>query len=249
MGVNKVKPIYLLADSQLLFWKDEQGDSVLGGLPRIYGQHARVAYLGASNDYKPEFFDIFKSAMEGIGFHLLQSVDGRNPEDVDFLKKADVIVLAGGDTQAGWKAFQEQGLDEVIIDRYLNGSTLIGVSAGAVQLGLAGWILSDNGKFQVFPTFQLVPYLIGVHEEPDWTQLQQVLGTCAEKRIAFGIPAGGGAIIHPDLFVEPVRHPLMEIDEQSHSSLLYPPDEPKAIVERGEDKIRISEDAWSKMVH
>lgn len=249
MIVNKVKPIYLLADSQLLFWKDEHDNALLSGLVRIYGQHARVAYLGASNHYQPEFYEIFQAAMEGIGFHLLQSIRGDLPEDVAFLKKADVIVLAGGDTQTGWQIFQEQGLDEIIIDRYLNGATLIGVSAGAVQLGLAGWIISDDKKFQVFPTLQLVPYLIGVHEEPDWSQLHHVMTTCAEKRVAFGIPAGGGAIVHPDLFVEPVRHPLMEIDEQMTASLLYPPDEPKVIVDRGEDQIRVSEDAWSKMVH
>ena len=247
--MNKVKPIYLLADSQLLFWKDDEGEYLLSGLPRIYGPHARVAYLGASNHYQNEFYDIFLSAMENIGFSICQSVRGNIEQDRAFLQKADVIVLAGGDTWHGWQTLHEEGLDELVVERYLQGATLIGVSAGAVQLGLAGWVVSDEHKFQVFPTFQLVPYIVGVHEEPNWTQFEQVLNTCAEKHAAFGIPSGGGAIIHPDLFVEPVRHPLMEIDEHGNTSLLYPPDEPKMMVERGEDRIRMPEQEWSKMVH
>jgi peptidase E len=247
--VSKIKPIYLLSDSQSLFWKDDNDEFLLGGLSRLYGEHARVAYIGVSNGNRLEFYDIFLSAMDNVGLQVCQMVAADSEEDIRFLKNADVIVLGGGDTQAGWHQIQALGFDRIIIERYLQGATLIGVSAGAVQLGSAGWVVDENGQFDVFPTFQLIPYIVGVHEEPDWERLNQVLASCAEKYTAFGIPSGGGAIVHPDLFVEPVRYPLMEIDEYLNAALLYPPDEPKVIVERGEDQIRIPEDDWSKMVH
>src|SRR5258708_7389212 len=71
-GVSTIKPIFLLADSQLLFWRD--GDELFLGRVRALlaaddesaGRAPRAAYLGASNGDAPEFYQLFLAAMDQI---------------------------------------------------------------------------------------------------------------------------------------------------------------------------------------
>ncbi|HWN44750.1 MAG TPA: hypothetical protein VNW71_21180, partial [Thermoanaerobaculia bacterium] len=95
------------------------------------------------------------------------------------------------------------------------------VSAGAVQLGLKGW----NESEKIFDTFRLVPFVIDVHDEPNWLRLSQIVPLAGEHARGFGIPTGGGALYHPDHSVEPVRHALVEMsrtDEGVGQALLLP---------------------------
>jgi hypothetical protein len=97
----------------------------------------------------------------------------------------------------------------------------VGVSAGAVQLGLKGWTADEK----LFDTFRIVPFVIDVHDEPGWARLAQVVPRAGEHARGFGIPSGGGARYHPDYSVEPVRHPLVEMsltDEGVRQALLFP---------------------------
>ena len=61
--MSTIKPIFLLADSQLLFWREED----VPFLERIRkaieeeqpGKVIRAAYVGAANGDAPEFYDLF----------------------------------------------------------------------------------------------------------------------------------------------------------------------------------------------
>ena len=143
------------------------------------------------------------------------------PEDRSFLHQADLVLLAGGDVEQGWDVFERTGLRDAVTQRYYGGSLLIGVSAGAVQLGLKGW----NEDEKIFDTFRLVPFVIDVHDEPSWSRLSQIVPLAGEHARGFGIPTGGGALYHPDHSVEPVRHPLVEMSQEEdgvRQSLLLP---------------------------
>ena len=202
-----MKPIFLLADSQLLFWR-ENGQLLLD---RVVKERTRdqlkAAYIGASNGDSPDFYAIFVSAMEGAGIVDCRMIPSAISEaDMAFLNHADIILLAGGDVEAGWRVFLTNGLSEHIVRRYFEGASLIGISAGAVQLGWCG--LAADGS--LIETFKLVPFVIGAHEEANhWkttTELMRLSG-----KTAIGLPAGGGAIYHPDRTVEPLRHPLVQL--------------------------------------
>jgi hypothetical protein len=85
---------------------------------------------------------------------------------------------------------------------------LIGISAGAVQLGLCG--LAADGS--LIETFKLVPFIIGAHEESDdWKTTRELLQLSGPGTMAIGLPAGGGAIYHPDQTLEPLRRPLVRL--------------------------------------
>ncbi len=226
-----IKPIFLLADSQLLFWRDEEGKLFLDRARAAIeedepGHPLKAAYLGASNGDAPEFYDLFTGAMSEIG---IRASDCRHvpaspsAEDLAFFEQADLILLSGGDVRQGWQAFEASGIKEKLVARYYAGALLIGVSAGAVQLGIKG---SDEDGSGAFDALRLVPFVVDVHDEPAWARLLRLVPKAGEHARGFGIPAGAGAIYHPDYSVEPVRHPLTEVELNeegaTRQALLFP---------------------------
>lgn len=192
-----MQPIVLLADSQLLFRRE----TVLKG--------SKAAYIGASNGDHPDFYAIFVAAMEGAGIVNCRMIPSALSEaDLAFLNDADIILLAGGDVELGWRTFLRNGVNNHIVRRYFEGATLIGISAGAIQLGLCG--LAANGS--LIETFKLVPFIIGAHEESNnWKTTRELLRLSPANTKAIGLPTGGGAIYNPDQTLEPLRHPLVEL--------------------------------------
>lgn len=225
-----IKPIFLLADSQLLFWQDE-GGSVLGRARQLMeeeepGKEIRAAYIGASNGDAPEFYDLFVAAMEAVEIRNTRHIPSEPMDDEkEFLDQADLILLAGGDVWRGWEVFERNGWQQKLTERYYAGALLLGVSAGAVQLGLKGWH-EEEGKSGTFDTLRLVPFVIDAHDEPGWAKLLQVVPKAGEHARGFGIPTGGGAVYHPDYSVEPIRHPLTEVSLSEEGAvrqaLLFP---------------------------
>ena len=75
-GSRQVQPLYLLADSQLLFW-ERRGrlllDAAVDGLARDTPLSA--AYIGASNGDRPEFYGIFEAAVDAIGITDRRMID------------------------------------------------------------------------------------------------------------------------------------------------------------------------------
>jgi len=204
--VTPLRPIVLLADSQLLFWREN--DQLL--LAKLL-KGSKAAYIGASNGDNPDFYAIFVAAMEGFGILDCTMIPSAVSEaDLAFLNDADIILLAGGDVELGWRTFVSNGLNNHILRRYFEGATLIGVSAGAVQLGLCG--LAADGS--MIETLKLVPFIIGAHEESNnWETTRDLLQLSPTNTRAIGLPTGGGALYHSDQTVEPLRHPLVELSK------------------------------------
>ena len=223
-----IKPIYLFADSQLLFWKADGSLFLASVRSQLESSSPTAAYIGASNADNPDFYSIFTSAMEGVGIQNCRLIRAGFPaDDKKFLDRADLILLAGGDIKRGWEAFEKSGIKQSILRRYFEGAVLLGISAGAVQLGLVGW----PGDFaassdELFETFKLVLFVIGVHEEKDgWKNLRQILHLENGAVKGLGIPAGGGLIYHQDQTIEPIRMPVILVsmeNEKVTENLLFP---------------------------
>ena len=214
-----MKSIFLFADSQLLFWC-ENGKLLLERI--VTRDKLKAAYVGASNGDDPDFYAIFVAAMEGVGVFDCRMISSAFSEaDLAFLNDADIILLAGGDVELGWRTFVTNGLDKHIVRRYFEGASLIGISAGAVQLGLCG--LAADGS--LIETFKLVPFVIGAHEESNnWESTIELLRLSGSNTTAIGLPAGGGAIYHQNQTVEPLRHALVELslrEGNAHQTFLH----------------------------
>ncbi|HEX8092145.1 MAG TPA: Type 1 glutamine amidotransferase-like domain-containing protein [Blastocatellia bacterium] len=224
---SHIQPIYLLADSELLFWIDGADPFMKSVRSLIQSESPKAAYVGASNGDNPDYYSIFEAAMENIGISDCRMIPSRlSGDDESFLSEADIILLAGGDVERGWNTFQENGLSEAIVRRYYEGSLLIGVSAGAIQLGLLGWPENNESAGTLFYTFKLVPWIIDAHDEDrGWESLKKAVEFMGENMNGIGIPKGGGLIYHPDGSIEPIRQALYEFsikDQKIGSTLLFP---------------------------
>jgi hypothetical protein len=245
------KPLFLLADSQPLF--RNSNDTLFATLQESLQVSARsitrAAYIGASNGDAPEFFELFTAAMDGINLHESRMIRaGFGSEDRAFLESADLVLLAGGDTDAGWQVMTSTGMDALITSKYYAGAVIIGVSAGAVQLGM-GWLGKEDGG--IAGGLKLIPYYIDAHcERDDWSGLRKLVAAREEYAKGFGIPFGGALIYHADMSIEAVRHPVVEFEKSAKENgrvtgnLLLPgaparaaPDAPG----RAESKHRIGE--------
>jgi cyanophycinase len=248
-----LKPIFLLADSQLLFWRDEEGHRFLDRAHQMIveedpGKDPAAAYLGASNGDAPEFYDLFVSAMAEIGIRQCRHIQSQpTADDFEALELADLILLAGGDVQRGWEVFSKTGLKDKIAARYYAGAVLVGVSAGAVQLGLKGW---DESGSELFDTLSLVPFVVDAHDEPSWTRLFRAVPKAGELARGLGIPTGGGALYHPDYSVEPVRHPLTEVElaeSGPRQALLFPGESGEETPADGEPRVLSQEEVLDRV--
>jgi hypothetical protein len=205
------QPLYLLADSQLLFWKRRDRlllEAALDGLARDVPLTA--AYVGASNEDRPEYYGIFEAAMDATGITERRMIDSSfGPDDHAFLERARLILLAGGDVRLGWDTFEKTGMKGVILRRRAQGAVLVGISAGAVQLGRYGIVETpDPSVSELLDVFNLVPMVIDAHDEPGgWARLSRTVEQLAGSATGLGIPSGGGVIVHVDGTIDPLRRP------------------------------------------
>lgn len=232
MNNKRIKPIFLLADSQLLFYKNKDG-LFLNRIKKLIQEEVneteiKAAYIGASNNDDPQFYEIFELAMQQIDIRNCQMIKSfPDKEDTDFLKSADIILLAGGDSGKGWEVIKQNGWDEIIIERYSKGVILIGVSAGAIQLGVKGYqTININEEEPIFETFQLFPFVIDVHADDDWDNLSKRVEKEDGHVKGYGIPYGAGIIYYPDMSIEAVRFSCTEITANGKEvlkSIILPP--------------------------
>ena len=208
------QPLYLLADSHLLFWKRRYHlvlEAALDGLAR--DTPLRAAYIGASNGDRPEFYEIFEAAVDAIGITDRRMIDSSfSPEHRTFLERAQLIVLAGGDVRLGWNIFEKTGMKDVIQGRYAQGAVLVGISAGAVQLGRFGIVETPGSPAtELLEVFKFVRAVIDTHDErTEWARLSRTIQSLRGAATGIGIPSGGGVIVHPDTTIEPLRRPAHE---------------------------------------
>jgi peptidase E len=251
--MRSIKPIFLFADSQILFWRSQE-ELFIERLKRtIESDENRpegeitAAYLGASNHNKPEYFDIFVAAMNQIGITKCRHIKSKpTADDYSFLRTADLVLLSGGSTATGWNVFTRTGLQEKITECYHNGAVLVGISAGAIQLGMRGWKSSQRIPKDLFETFQIVPAVIDVHDDAEWEYLHKLVKHLGTTNRGFGIPHGGGAVYHPDWSFEAIRHHLVEIsflDDEIKQSLIFPKQEGMP------DEVPDEDDHRGKVIH
>src|SRR6266849_6507055 len=205
-----IKPLYMLADSQLLFWKEGSQPFLAEVRKQFDSLNPRAAYVGASNGDNPEFYSLFQAAMSGIDVTLCRMIPSSpSEEDRKFLATADLVLLAGGDVEQGWRVFEENEIKELLAKKRYEGSVFVGVSAGAVQFGLA--TLQESATMTKLSLFQFAPFYVGAHDEGnEWWNLRALVNLAGDGARGVGIPAGGGLIYCPDGTMEPIRKEITE---------------------------------------
>lgn len=208
---KKIKPMYLLADSQLLFAKDEIGEYFLNPITDYLNKLSKAVYIGASNGDEPAFYDLFVAAMENIKIKNCSMIHSAfDEEDKKKLEAADLILLAGGDVKKGLQVLENTGMKDIILEKYYNGATIIGVSAGAIQLGWQS-LLVDGIQEEIIDTLRIAPFLVDTGSNfSEWKNLKLLINDSKSMKRGIGIPAESGIVYHVDQTVEILNKPVDE---------------------------------------
>jgi peptidase E len=214
-----ITPLFLLADSQLLFSRADDNSLSAAIRANLPASDPKAAYIGASNSDRAEFYELFVAAMDAMGISCCRMVPSQpSDEDRRFLAVADLVLLAGGDVEHGWQIFERNGLKDLLLKKRYDGGILIGTSAGAVQLGLGA--LTNAPQPKKLDLFGFAPFYVGAHEEKEeWWNLRALVNLSRSEARGIGISAGGGAIYWPDGTLEPIRHALTEVVKENERVL------------------------------
>ena len=235
-------PIFLLADSSLLFTREPFRDvpasnsgnkatwwqSVVGSAVRSAisdGRKPIGCYLGASNGDQPTYFTMFEAAVGMLQLNSVKCVhvtaEASSADARCIAEDAALVLLAGGDPFLGWRAFQRSGVAEAVKRAHASGAVLVGISAGAIHLSAHGYKEEDGAC--TFPTLNLVPYVFGVHEEANqWQVAYAALRAIASGSpsthcpVGIGIPYGAGLTVHEDGSLSPVGKDVPLLRPQQH---------------------------------
>ncbi|KAK3244319.1 hypothetical protein CYMTET_46063 [Cymbomonas tetramitiformis] len=191
--------VFVTADSNSLmcghWWVDEVGAAVERSLGA--GRARAAVYLGASNGDEPVFFEMFVFAAQRLGFTAQQCHHVKaasTPADVAFIaNQAALVLLAGGDTHVAWTSACQSGIDGAIRRAADAGAVLVGVSAGAIQLGTHGYGDPEEGyDGPPYQTLGLLPFVVGAHQEEEgWAGLHAALASINAGGLrGAGIPTG-----------------------------------------------------------
>ena len=207
------RPVFLFADCDLLCKNISHEHILKSSIESLNKSDLCAACIDFSNDEHDDFFELFTYAMEQFSItnimHITQKFSGAERQ---FLKNANLILLSGGEVDTSWKIIKETKMDKIIRDGYKNGAILVGVSAGAIQLGRIGWSIKEGNSYQFFECLNLAPYLVHIHqEENQWRVLKDIISNYYPGEHGLGIPGKGGLVCYPNHSIQSIKKTAFEI--------------------------------------
>ncbi|MEM7202050.1 MAG: Type 1 glutamine amidotransferase-like domain-containing protein [Planctomycetota bacterium] len=195
--------IALLADSGPMFRRRDGRAPLWDALAQGLPPRPRAAYVGASNGDEVRYFEVFEAAMAVAHIDSLQHVTATfDDHERCWLDGADLIVLAGGDPDGGWQAMTRRGMNNAIAARAAGGAVLLGISAGAIQLGTP-WCSGSLG---------LVEALVDAHDEAaGWERLRHAVRQGTAGRVGLGLPFGTALVGNPGGPLRPIFGAAVEV--------------------------------------
>ena len=123
-----------------------------------------------------------------------------------------MILLAGGDVDVGWRAFEAVGAPTG------RRAALLGRrrARSACPPAPCSWGRRDGPRAirdDPFATWGFAPFVVDAHAEADGLgrRCAPSSAPAAEGARGIGIPSGGGLLYHADGTLEAVRHTLAEV--------------------------------------
>ena len=212
-GVVGPRPLALLADSRPLF---EPAAGAL--LRRLYPSSddagPRTAFVGAASGDDDAALAIFCEVMNVASWTRWHPVPAApSSSRRAWLAAAEVVVLGGGDPVRGLQTLARNGLGDVIRRARAEGAGLVGISAGAMMLGIRPSIEADPAGLAC------VDAVVGAHEEDrGWAGLRRRLAHAPMAARGIGLPGGGGLILHGDGTEAALRLPVVELRRDASGS-------------------------------
>jgi len=221
--------IYLLGTGQPT--SDLWRDLLDRAFAKVSGRKPRVALSLAPISGHPEVLKKFAGWFVSKTFRgaevtrfTVAGEKGAQPADEArrIVEGADLVFVSGGDPIVGSMILVGSGADVWLRDAAGRGATLAGGSAGSILLGAfwAEWPDEPDGK--PFDGGELVRCIgaagnlvVDTHDEEDgWGELKLVHGmlrAAGHRHRVWGIPTGGGIVVHDDGRLESVGDAAFEL--------------------------------------
>ena len=186
-----------------------------------------AAYLGAATQDDDEYASLYQAVAEKVGTpckHIKMAT--LTSDDVAFIREhCCLILIGGGDTPSAWRAYLQHKIDSAISIAIDGGVPTVGVSAGAIQLGLAGFTDDEHricnrapllpccgpsgaaaqppaGLTEVeapYLALGRLPFVVGAHEEASgWKSLREglaALRAVGTQCAGLGLPCAASALL------------------------------------------------------
>jgi peptidase E len=210
------KPIYLLAGGPGS--RRSQGDPILTRvLTSGEASSPSIAYVGAASGDSRPFFSMIADHMRGCGAGeiTLAPLAGRwtKPEKTRaILESADIILVSGGDVEAGMEILEERRMLPFFRDLHRAGKAFFGISAGSIMLARE-WVVwddpDDDATASILPCMGLADVICDTHaEEEEWAELRVLVRLTPKGAKGYGIPMGAALCVHPDGALEALGAPV-----------------------------------------
>jgi peptidase E len=181
-----------------------------------------VLYLGVANGDDARFGAALAQVAKDAGAHeVVWPRLARKRKQIATMRAAlaaaDLVLVGGGDVDAGVRALREAALVEDLRAAADRGVVFAGMSAGAIMLG-ARWIRwphahAGDDDAETYECVGVVPYAIDTHGEGDgWREAMAYAAVRArelgaEARV-YCVPSGGALVIHPQGKLEARGEPV-----------------------------------------
>jgi cyanophycinase-like exopeptidase len=133
------------------------------------------------------------------------------------LHAADLVVLGGGDVEAGIEALSDAGLIDDLRAAAERGAVFVGMSAGAIMLG-ERWIrwpnaAANDSDADTYECLSIAPCSVDTHGEgDDWHEARSFVAVRARelgaKARAYAVPSGGALIVDTEGRLEARTEPV-----------------------------------------
>jgi cyanophycinase len=141
------------------------------------------------------------------------------------LEDVDLVLVGGGDVDAGMQVLREAALVEDLHAAADRGAVFVGMSAGAIMLG-ERWIRwpyahAGDDQAETYACLRIVPYTVDTHGEgEDWREALSYAAVRARElgreARAYGVPSGGALVIDPQGKIEVQGEPVPVFAAQPH---------------------------------
>ncbi len=194
--------------------------------------HPSIAYVGAASGDNRSFFAMIAAYLKlcGAGNVALAAMAGRRADlgkTRALLEESDMILVSGGDVEAGMEIVEERGMLQPLRDLYRAGKPYLGISAGSIMIARQ-WIRwedeDDDSSARLFPCLGIADVLCDTHGEGDeWEELRALIALCPDGTAGYGIPTGAGLVVAPDGSLEALGRAADVFVSRGRAAMPAPP--------------------------
>jgi peptidase E len=201
------KPVYLLAGGRSSIARRGPDPLIREALQQGGVISPSVAYIGAASNDNAGFRAMItrllrKAGAKEVGLAPLCERGADPQKAMRVIESCHVVLISGGDVEAGMKVLAEQRMVKFLRDEYQKGKSFFGISAGSIMLAKSWVRWKDpevDSSAELFPCLGIAPVYCDTHDEDNgWEELRVLARLVPAGAVSYGIASGTALVANPD---------------------------------------------------